>query len=250
MENQNTHATDAKLKEMDASVQSLIAEKINEIKGLNPDAFPNTERTGIVEDVLSEEGQPPASWDSDHIEDEAVDTVLDVDTEIKPKETDEVMGKKVDPIPELITPVQAETFRKIEELEKHTVELMSAVVELTKSHDALCTNLQTSIMERMTVATKKPRKKIEHFTAEQEERYKVALQRFEDNCGKSQRDLTNGVNQKIVSKYDYTVGKPGNSNTADHILTKVNKDHMADSKYLNVDQYIQSVEEYVNFITN
>ena len=83
-----------------------------------------------------------------------------------------------------------------------------------------------------------------------EPRYKQMLDHFTEKSGKTQRDLTNGVNQMIASAYDYTVGKPGNSNTADHILAKVAKDNEVDSeKYLSVEGYLTQVEEYVTFIT-
>ena len=237
---------DEKLDKVDETVDSIITNKINAIMEKNPDAFEkqqepiNMEPT-VVESVVKQDDTPPESWNEEEVDEEPVKAVDQPLTS---------SNLAVSNTPELVSPVQAETFRKIEELERNVVELMSAVVELTNSHDALTTNIQSSVLERMNnVKPKQTRRKAPLYTEEQEARYKRMLEHFTEKSGKTQRDLTNGVNQMIASAYDYTVGKPGNSNTADHILAKVAKDFEVDEKFLSVDGYLSQVEEYVVFIT-
>ena len=155
------------------------------------------------------------------------------------------------PTPELITPVQAETFRKLDRIEADLETLMKAVLELTKSHDGLCDNIQSTVLESMSTAPKKTRKRKEElYNDTQEELYRKILKYFTDKTGKTQRDLTNGTNQMVAAVHDYTIGQPGESNSADFILAKVGKDHSVDNtKYLSVDSYLDIVKEYVMFIT-
>lgn len=231
-----------KLEQVDQTVDSVLTDKINQIMNQNPESFKESPAIDLAPKVVSsevtEDQTPPESWEAD--------TVMEAPVEAPIKSED----LNVTSNPELVTPVVAEIFRKLEEQEKNVVELMSAVVELTKSHDALVTNIQSSVLEKMTAKPRQTRRKEALFSPEQEEKYKQMLDHFTEKSGKTQRDLTNGVNQMIASAYDYTVGKPGNSNTADHILAKVAKDNEVDSeKYLSVEGYLTQVEEYVTFIT-
>jgi hypothetical protein len=247
---------DEKLDKVDETVDSIITNKINAIMEQNPDSFDNPTPVNVeptvIEDEVREDNTPPESWLGKPEESvKVVEQQLVQDPQVQQSDDltsdDLVVGKT----PELVSPVQAATFRKIEELERNVVELMSAVVELTKSHDALSTNIQSSVLERMSnVKPKQTRRKAPLYTEEQEAAYKKMLDHFTDKSGKTQRDLTNGVNQMIASAYDYTVGKPGNSNTADHILAKVAKDSEVDKEnYLSVDKYLEQVKKYVVFIT-
>ena len=157
---------------------------------------------------------------------------------------------KIGQTPELISPVQAETFRKLDRIESDIETLMKAVLELTKSHDGLCDNIQTTVIESMTAPKKVRKRKEELYTSEQEAMYKKILKYFTDKTGKTQRDLTNGTNQMVAAVHNYSLGQPGDSNTADFILAKVSKDYAVDNKkYLSVDQYLDIVKEYVIFIT-
>tara|TARA_Y100001972_G_C7599225_1_gene300270 strand:+ start:274 stop:1056 length:783 start_codon:yes stop_codon:yes gene_type:complete len=250
---------DEKLDKIDKTVDSIITNKINAIMEQNPDIdnpTPVSMEATVIEDEVREDSTPPDSWlgkpeeSIKAVEQEIIQEVQqkNIDKHVSGLTSDDLVVGKT---PELVSPVQAETFRKIENLERNVVELMSAVVELTKSHDALVTNIQSSVLERMkNVKPKQPRRKAPLYTEEQEAKYKKMLDHFTNKSGKTQRDLTNGVNQMIASAYDYTVGKPGNSNTADHILAKVAKDHEIDMElYLSVDGYLKQVEEYVLFIT-
>ena len=127
------------------------------------------------------------------------------------------------------------------------------LVTLTESHDSLCANIQSAILESMQAAQIKTRRKsskVKHFSDTQEEAYKVLLAHFTESTGKTQRDLTNGVNQLIASSHGYSVGKPSNCAASEHILAKVAKDYEIDSdKYLSVDGYIENVRNYIQFIT-
>ncbi len=168
----------------------------------------------------------------------------------KLKQKAEMQKAEIDQTPELISPVQAETFRKLDRIESDIETLMKAVLELTKSHDGLCDNIQTTVIESMTAPKKVRKRKEELYTSEQETMYKKILKYFTDKTGKTQRDLTNGTNQMVAAVHNYSLGQPGDSNTADFILAKVSKDYAVDNKkYLSVDQYLDIVKEYVIFIT-
>lgn len=246
----NNNIIENKLKEVDKTMDNIITDKINEIMEKNPNAFGTEDEPNkkpvitptIVEDQVKDDPTPPESW---------------VET---PKSSPELV---VDQTPELITPVAAQTFRRIDSLEskidslgKDILEVMNAALELTKSHDSLVANIQSSILEKMTATPKKARKqKVELYSENQLKRYDAILSLFEEKSGKSQRDLTNGVNQKIAAQYGYTVGKIGKSNTADHILSKVAKDYShgnplkEDYSVLDIDSYLEQVISYVLYIT-
>ena len=153
---------DEKLDKVDKTVDSIITNKINAIMEQNPGSFENLDKVNVeptvIESVVKADNTPPESWKEESEEPvKAIEQPLTSD--------DLVVGKT----PELVSPVQAETFRKIEELERNVVELMSAVVELTKSHDALTTNIQSSVLERMSaVKPKQVRRKAPLYTEEQE----------------------------------------------------------------------------------
>lgn len=239
-------------------VDNIIAEKINEIMKARPGVFENA-----IEDTIESttEELPEYGTSTEEVqstveavvtsEDAIVDKELDKEESLSDIADDELSGlERVDPQPELVSPVAAETFRKIDELEKHVVELMSAVVELTKSHDSLCSNIQNTVMENLNTSKRGKKVKAVMYTEAQDDIYKKCLDIFKEKTGKTQRELTNGVNQLVSSMHGYTIGKPGGSTAAEHILSKVAKDHAKDNeKYLSIDSYLESVKDYVTFIT-
>jgi len=129
----------------------------------------------------------------------------------------------------------------------------SVLVTLTESHDSLCSNIQTAVLASMQASQTKVRKKSEkakRYTSEQEDTYKALLAHFTESTNKTQRDLTNGVNQLIASSHGYSVGKPSGCAASEHILAKVAKDHEIDpDKHLSIEGYLDSVNSYVQFIT-
>ena len=236
-------------------VDNIIAEKINEIMKSRPGVF--TQEEDVIEDTIeSTTEELPKYGNATEEVSSTVEAVVTSEDVIVDKELDkeeslsDIPDDIIDPQPELISPVAAETFRKIDELEKHVVELMSAVVELTKSHDSLCSNIQTTVMENLNTSKRGKKVKAVMYTEAQDDIYKKCLDIFKEKTGKTQRELTNGVNQLVSSMHDYTIGKPGGSPAAEHILSKVAKDHAKDNeKYLSIDSYLESVKDYVRFIT-
>jgi|SaaInlV_100m_DNA_2_1039680.scaffolds.fasta_scaffold03336_3 hypothetical protein len=145
-------------------------------------------------------------------------------------------------------------FRNQDPVIKRLDEIQNYLIELTKSHDSLITNLQSTIVESMATirAAKAPTKrrlKTTKYTEDHENYYKAILEAFTQKTGKNQRDLTNGVNQLVASNHGYSIGKPSECAASEHILTKVAKDNEVNADYLTVDKYLDTVKEYVKFIT-
>jgi len=276
--------------DMAKSMDNVISSKINEILEKHPGSFEkgdNPMKSKLIESTTQNTQDPPASWKKEAVSAEAVvrpkeqDEEWDLERRIEEEEIEKRITEQedeseedkmmrlyerekvakarqqkleqeaeIDQTPELISPVQAETFRKLDSIESDIETLMKAVLELTKSHDGLCDNIQTTVIESMAAPKKVRKRKEELYTPAQEEMYKKLLKYFSSKTGKTQRDLTNGTNQMVAAVHSYNLGQPGNSNTADFILAKVSKDYAVDNtKYLSVDKYLALVKDYVMFIT-
>lgn len=271
MDNKNENVADA--------IDNVITGKINQIIENNPSMSKGEIKSEVIESTISDKAEPPESWKSsldgsvEHDDDSyigldekaAEEDDVEIETAIEEPEKKEMLKEHVEKhnieerfanaevsqTPELLTPVTAETFRRLDRIEGDLETLMKAVLELTKSHDGLCANIQSTVLESMSAAPRKTRKKKEElYSNEQEVKYKKILEHFTTKTGKTQRELTNGVNQMVASTHDYTIGAPGDCNSADFILAKVSKDYAVDNtKYLSVDQYLELVKDYVIFIT-